>query len=212
MTAEACALAQVLLDHHRTACSPGKDINSCLIFYGSLCDRAHVPHLVRSVGHFLCEVAEWCEENGWPPINALAVNRGSRMPGEGYDGAPGCSLTQWPDEARATVDFESYPATTPRWTVRQRRKGLTRWSGLASDRRDEESASCNKHGPSVVIPPKTRSRSPVTGVGVQIPRAEIFQRRSVGEPGECGQSAPDHRSLTLARRHSESHKSNCRRA
>lgn len=113
MTAEARALAQVLLDHHRTVCWPKRgtqaDIDSCLIVYTPLCERAGMPHLTRSVGQFLREVAQWCEANGWPPINALAVNRDSRMPGDGYDGAPGCSLLKWPDEARAAIEFDGYP-------------------------------------------------------------------------------------------------------
>lgn len=114
MTAEARALAQVLLDHHRLVCAPRRGtkpaIDSCVIAYGRLCERAGVPHLTHSVGPFLWEVAEWCEENGWPPLNALAVNRETRMPGEGYDGAPGCTLFAWPEEARAAIEFGGYPA------------------------------------------------------------------------------------------------------
>jgi hypothetical protein len=113
MTPEAEALAQSLLDHHRAVCWPRRGskpaIVSCLLTYAVLCDHAGVPHLTRAVGPFLREVAEWCEGNGWPPLNALAVNRETRMPGDGYDGAPGCSLLAWPDEARAAVDFERYP-------------------------------------------------------------------------------------------------------
>lgn len=113
MTAEARALAQALLDHHRVTCPPRlgtkPSVDSCIIAYGPLCNRAGVPHLTRSVGQFLREVADWCSKNGWPPINALAVNRETRMPGEGYDGAPGCSLLAWPDEARAAIDFGGYP-------------------------------------------------------------------------------------------------------
>ena len=115
MDAEARALAKVLLAHHRAVCWPKRgtqpSIESCLITYGVPCDRAGAPHLQRSVGGFLAQVAGWCEKNGWPPINALAVNKELRMPGGGYDGAPGCSLLNWPAEVRAAIDCENYPLT-----------------------------------------------------------------------------------------------------
>ncbi|MEE8449562.1 MAG: hypothetical protein V3S39_08005, partial [Thermodesulfobacteriota bacterium] len=89
MTAEAQALLKVLLDHHKRTCrgpsGPPRDVDAYLIPYGTLCDRAGVPYLTRGVGKFLQEVAEWCHNNGWPPINSLAVNQDTRMPGEGYD-------------------------------------------------------------------------------------------------------------------------------
>lgn len=109
MTAEAQSMARVLLDHHRGTCAPGKSIDSCTIPYSRLCERAGIPYLTHSVGHFLVEVAEWCVLNGWPPLNALAVNKDSRMPGLGYDGAPGCTLEAWPAEVRAAIDFGGYP-------------------------------------------------------------------------------------------------------
>jgi hypothetical protein len=109
MTAEARALAQTLVAHHKSVCAPGRPADSCLIVYGTLCERAGVPFLTRGVGPFLREVAEWCAANAWPPINALAVNRETRMPGEGYDGAPGCSLVDWAREVRAAIDFQGYP-------------------------------------------------------------------------------------------------------
>jgi hypothetical protein len=76
-----------------------------------LCAQAGYPDIVRSVGRFLQETAEWCEQNGYPPINALAVNSDSRMPGDSYELAPGCSILGWPNEARACIDFAGYPAT-----------------------------------------------------------------------------------------------------
>jgi hypothetical protein len=109
MTPEARALAQVLLEHHAAVCAAATDFNSCLIFYSSLCERAGVPYLTRGVGPFLREVADWCATRGWPPINALAVSRDTHMPGEGYDGAPGCSLLTWPAEAEAALTFKGYP-------------------------------------------------------------------------------------------------------
>ena len=91
MTPEAHALAKALLNHHKQSCQArsvaGASADSHLISYTALCERAGLPWLTRAVGPFLREVAEWCQANGWPPINSLAVNAGTRMPGEGYDGA-----------------------------------------------------------------------------------------------------------------------------
>lgn len=109
MSPEATAIMRVLLKHHRQVCRRDAPVESCLIVYGLLCDRAGVPFLTRSVGHFLGEVAEWCAAHKWPPINSLAVNQDSRMPGEGYEVAKGCSLLTWPQEVRACIDFEGYP-------------------------------------------------------------------------------------------------------
>jgi hypothetical protein len=108
MRDEAIAIANVLLKHHE-ALSERRSFDSCLITYGKLCERAGVPWLTQNPGPFLCDIAEWCEANGWPPINALAVRADSRMPGEGYDKAPGCSLADWAREAEACIRFQEYP-------------------------------------------------------------------------------------------------------
>ena len=113
MSPEARKLAQALLDHHKqvrrlqTEASAGVD--SCLVTYGDLCERAGLSHLKPNVGRFLREVARWCLDNGWPPLNALAVNHDTRKPGHGYDGAPGCSLARWEDEATACIKCGAYP-------------------------------------------------------------------------------------------------------
>ena len=113
MKPEAGALAQALLNHQRTVCrSPGREptaIDGCVITYGDLCDRAGLPHLKPTVGKYLREVAHWCHDKGWPPLNALAVNHETRRPGHGYDGAPGCSLERWQDEVAACINFAGYP-------------------------------------------------------------------------------------------------------
>lgn len=113
MSAEAVALAQVLLDHHRRVCrragGPPANVDQCLLPYGELCQRAALPYLTRTVGYFLQQVAQWCHDNGWPPINSLAVNHESRMPGEGYEGAPGCSLLRWPVDVEVCIAFDAYP-------------------------------------------------------------------------------------------------------
>ena len=113
MSPEAQKLAQALLDHHRKVCrsrvaeltSP----DSCVITYSDLCERAGLAHLKATVGKYLREIAEWCQANGWPPLNALAVNHDTGRPGHGYDNAPGCSLERWEDEATACIRFAGYP-------------------------------------------------------------------------------------------------------
>ena len=113
MSPEARALAQVLLEHHRQACRPPSgappSVASTLIPYGVLCDRAGLSYVTHHVGPFLREIAQWCYDNGWPPINSLAVNYATHMPGEGYKKAPGCSLRHWPEEVAACIEFLGYP-------------------------------------------------------------------------------------------------------
>ena len=53
-------------------------------------ERAY-PYLTHGVGHFLGQVAEWCQGNGLPPLNSLAVNAETKMPGDGYYTAAGRS-------------------------------------------------------------------------------------------------------------------------
>jgi hypothetical protein len=119
LTAEARVLARELLRWHEQICqqftvSTAEDvtagmIDQSVIRYGVLCERAGVPFLTHGVGLFLGEIAEWCAENGWPPLNALAVNSETGMPGDGYDGAAGCSLLTWPDEVKRCIAFDRYP-------------------------------------------------------------------------------------------------------
>lgn len=116
MTGEARALANILLDHHRRICQPraltrNYDVHECTITYGNLCEAASVPWLTHAVGPFLDEIAKWCHANGYPPLNSLAVNAGTRVPGEGYDGAGGgiCSDLRWPQEVASCIAFTGYP-------------------------------------------------------------------------------------------------------
>jgi hypothetical protein len=110
---EAKAIGQALLDHHknisRVQGGSIPRIDACFIPYGDLCERAGVPQVKSSVGKFLREIAQWCQENAWPPLNALAVNHDTRRPGRGYDNAPGCSLQNWANEVAACIRFEDYP-------------------------------------------------------------------------------------------------------
>ena len=113
MSPEAQKLAQSLLDHHRRVCrfqsKASPSIDSCLIAYGDLCEQSGLSRQKPNVGKFLREVAQWCLDNGWPPLNALAVNHDTQRPGRGYDSAPGCSLTHWKDDAIACIKFADYP-------------------------------------------------------------------------------------------------------
>src|SRR6476659_263240 len=113
MRAEARALAQALLAHHRAVTRqqpPGNTVipGHYTIRYGALCTKAGVPHVLRIVGGFLQEVAEWCEANGYPPLNSLAVNE-TGMPGDGYDGAGGFKIVNWPAEVEQCIRFRGYP-------------------------------------------------------------------------------------------------------
>jgi hypothetical protein len=110
MTPEAEVLARVLLDHHiQVSRGEIRSVDSCLITYGDLCERAGLPQIKPAVGKFLREIAEWCHDNGWPPLNALVVNHDTRRPGHGYDSAPGCSLDRWHEGAAACIQFAGYP-------------------------------------------------------------------------------------------------------
>jgi hypothetical protein len=121
MDEEARVLARELLRRHEQICrqlgvhtaeevTDGM-IDRSMMAYGVLCDRAGVPFLTHVSGHFLGEIAEWCIENEWPPLNALAVNGESKEPGHGYDGAAGCSLSAWVDEVKKCIAFSGYPSS-----------------------------------------------------------------------------------------------------
>ncbi len=118
MRAEATKLGQALLQHHHavtTRIPPqvGKKliVARYTIPYSRLCQEAGTAHILRMVGSFLAEVAEWCSENGYPPLNALAVNAQTGLPGEGYDGAGGFTITDWPTEVEQCIRFPGYPQT-----------------------------------------------------------------------------------------------------
>lgn len=118
MRPESKLLANVLLAHHRAttaACPPGKKIiySRYTLPYGRLCTQAGVPHVLPIVSSFLLEVAEWSAASGYPALNALAVNADSGIPGDGYDGAGGYAIIDWPAEVERCVRFGNYPATVP---------------------------------------------------------------------------------------------------
>jgi hypothetical protein len=86
-----------------------QDIKDSIIAYADLCEFADLPRsYAHPSGNFLVEIAEWCNERGWPPLNALAVNGETRYPGEGYSEAPGCD--DWDRDVRRVIAFIDYPA------------------------------------------------------------------------------------------------------
>ena len=108
------ALAQVLLEHHRQVCRPrnrvpsavsDKDVGECIIPYGGLCKRAQPSCAPIGIGSFLFEIATWCSDQrpAWPPINSLAVNKKTRVPGSNYPGR------DWAKEVRECIAFKGYP-------------------------------------------------------------------------------------------------------
>jgi hypothetical protein len=123
MTPQAKALGQALLIHHRAHCRQVKTapdqmdnviVHKLCLTYQQLCERAHDPCIPRDAGKYLVELAIWCcEEHDWPPINALVVNRKSKIPGEGYETAPGGGFAQWEEQVRKCIAFRGYPDKMP---------------------------------------------------------------------------------------------------
>lgn len=117
MRSEARALGQALLAQHQatTAQFPPKKlvvVRQYVVRYGVLCERAGVPHIVRIVGEFLREIAEWCDAEGFPPLNSLAVGENG-VPGDGYDGAGGFMSRDGPKDVEKCIRFGGYPASMP---------------------------------------------------------------------------------------------------
>ena len=71
--------------------------------------------MTQSAGGPLEEIAAYCKEKEWPPINALAVNLDSRYPGDGYFSAPGCSpaLEGWVQDVGRVLACTEYPKIAP---------------------------------------------------------------------------------------------------
>jgi hypothetical protein len=111
LSPEAAALCQVLLNHQRAMVGAEHRLpfQDCLITYRDLCDEAEVPMLTDCINGSLWEIAEFCAENDWPPLNALVVNARTREPHKSYNKAPGCSLNGWRDEAQRCLEFLYYP-------------------------------------------------------------------------------------------------------
>jgi hypothetical protein len=59
-----------------------------------------MPAAIEAVGEFLGELASWWEANDLPPLNSLAVNSNTLIPGVGYDRAPNWSYETWWDDVQ----------------------------------------------------------------------------------------------------------------
>ena len=116
MRPETIRLAAVLLECHgriRAAHKTAKTVTQHdLIPYKKLCERAGVPEITRVVGNFLGELAKWCQQQGLPPLNSLAINGEELKPGSGYDGAAGCSEINWWNEVQDCISSD-YPPIIP---------------------------------------------------------------------------------------------------
>jgi hypothetical protein len=115
MKPESEAMLQALLDWHNYHCVELAQTQreECIVPYGVMCENAGVPHLTHACSPFLYEVAEWCVafRPPLPPINALAVNAETRIPGNAYNEAPGCHSANWEDEVREVIACRRYPRT-----------------------------------------------------------------------------------------------------
>ena len=121
MTPLAHELGNALLKRHSELCARLEVtpdtvtelmVQESTIPYKTLCENIGAPFVTESVGNYLNEVAEWCESCGLPPINALAVNGQTGVPGTGYFLAPGCG--DWPKEVRESIACKKYPSALPR--------------------------------------------------------------------------------------------------
>ncbi len=53
--------------------------------YGELCSLMGLHH--RSAQWFLGVIQAYCQRHNFPPLQALAVNKRTRLPGKGYSGS-----------------------------------------------------------------------------------------------------------------------------
>lgn len=112
MNPTAEAFAQVLINHHRRFCAKlsakcnviESDIEKYTITYGTLCKEANAG-IPAGAGMFLNEIHKICQNNGLPPLNALAVNAKNKQPGHNYPGG----LQRWDQDVRECLATKSYP-------------------------------------------------------------------------------------------------------
>jgi hypothetical protein len=105
MTPFAQDLCNALLRRHRQCCLSinvlaadvtAEMVNRTTIGYEALCAEINAAELVRTIGKSLDEIATWCRDSGFPPLNALAVDARTSVPSYGYFEADGCG--QWEEE------------------------------------------------------------------------------------------------------------------
>jgi hypothetical protein len=72
-------------------------------------ESAGYPITIETLSYLLRLVAEECERNRWPPLNALVVKlvKGVlTVPGQGYERAGGFSEVSWPNDCDKAVRFQ----------------------------------------------------------------------------------------------------------
>jgi hypothetical protein len=99
------AFVKVLIAHHTQLCRPRRrttpktvtcaDIQDCTITYGALCNAAAPDAKCAPIGSgtFWAEIHRKCRANKWPPLNALAVRKGKKKPGDNYPKGKGWIAT-----------------------------------------------------------------------------------------------------------------------
>lgn len=112
MSDRAVKLANALLQHQRRFRREPKNVNQksvekAIIAYQAIGTNAHIGW--RDIGQPLRDIAEWCDEQGWPPLNSLAVNNKTHEPSKEYDGAGNFQLAQWCYDVRKCIGFSGYP-------------------------------------------------------------------------------------------------------
>jgi hypothetical protein len=109
MKPESRRLLNALLRRHHAIINGNIDasvIDCCVVSYADLCEFAGLDRaLAHPSGNFLIEIHEWCIGRGLPPINALAVNEYTRIPGEGYPNRDRC----WATDVENVISCTEYP-------------------------------------------------------------------------------------------------------
>lgn len=77
--------------------------------YGELCTQLGLHH--RAAGWFLGVIQEYCYRHKLAPLQALAVNKKTRLPGYGYIGSPRTPAAH--GRALAKVRNEKWPFKIP---------------------------------------------------------------------------------------------------
>ena len=77
--------------------------------YGDLCALLGLHH--RAAGWFLGVIQEYCHRHKLAPLQALAVNKKTRLPGSGYVGSPRTTAAH--ALALVKVHSQQWPSRTP---------------------------------------------------------------------------------------------------
>ena len=80
--------------------------------YGDLCKEAKVSIPYIGIGPYLDEIGAYCEDKGYPLLNALAISKKFKKPGLGYEAAHGGNRSSWGRQVRDCIAFK-YPDKEP---------------------------------------------------------------------------------------------------